>query len=71
MKEFLSQNNIKYAYLDITESMLYLKNFLKYRDNRSEFDEIKRKGSIGIPCTVINDGEKIIFDQPLLSDLVD
>ncbi|HHV46863.1 MAG TPA: hypothetical protein GXX53_08240 [Tissierellia bacterium] len=62
MKEYLSQNNIDYIYLDITENMLNLKKFLKYRDNRPEFDEIKKAGRVGLPCIVINDGEKIVFD---------
>ncbi|WP_212379460.1 hypothetical protein [Alkaliphilus sp. B6464] len=66
MKEFLSEKNIKYAYLDITDSMFNLKQFLKYRDNYSEFEEIKKKGSIGIPCIVINNGEKFIFDETLI-----
>lgn len=61
-EEYLSKNNIKYAYLDVSEGMLNLKKFLKYRDNYSEFNEIKEKGSIGLPCIVINNGEKIIFD---------
>ena len=39
-----------------------LKRFLKYRDTRPEFNTIKEAGKIGIPCIVINDGEKIIFD---------
>lgn len=71
VKEFLSEKNIKYAYLDITDSMFNLKQFLKYRDNYSEFEEIKKKGSIGIPCIVINNGEKFIFDEtPNLDDLI-
>lgn len=41
--------------------MLNLKKFLKYRDTRPEFDEIKEAGRVGLPCIVI-DGEKIIFD---------
>lgn len=62
VKEYLSKNNIKFAYLDITENMFNLKKFLKYRDNRKEFDEIKKAGRVGLPCIVVNDGEKIIFD---------
>lgn len=42
--------------------MLYLKMFLKHRDNRPEFDDIRKKGRVGVPCIVVNDGEKIIFD---------
>ncbi len=62
MKEYLSENNIKYVYLDITDGMLNLKRFLKYRDNFDEFKEIKKASRVGLPCIVVNEGEKIIFD---------
>lgn len=62
MKEYLSEKNIEFIYLDITENMLNLKKFLKYRDNRPEFDSIKEAGRVGLPCIVINDGEKIVFE---------
>jgi glutaredoxin-related protein len=67
MKEFLSENNINYINMDITENLLFLKMFLKYRDNNSAFNEIKEKGSIGIPCIVINEGEKLFFHQDTLN----
>ncbi|WP_352419759.1 hypothetical protein [Proteiniborus sp.] len=67
MKEFLSNENIKFLYLDITENMLNLKNFLKYRDTAPEFDEIKKAGRVGLPCIVINNGEEIVFDKDLLN----
>ena len=41
MKEALSQAGITFAYVDITTGMLPLKQFLKYRDTREEFSEIK------------------------------
>lgn len=61
-KEYLSENNVKYLYLDVSENMINLKRFLKYRDDYDEFNSIKENGSIGLPCIVIDDGEKIIFD---------
>lgn len=61
-KEYLSQHNIKFLYLDISENMINLKRFLKYRDNSSEFEEIKKAGKVGLPCIVVNNGEEIIFD---------
>lgn len=67
MKEFLSDENIKFLYLDITENMLNLKNFLKYRDNSPEFAEVKKAGRVGLPCIVINNGEEIVFDKELLN----
>lgn len=62
MKELLSQKEIKFAYLDITSSMLYLKMFLKLRDNRPEFQSIRANGQVGIPCIVHND-EKLFFED--------
>ncbi len=46
----LKQAEIEYEYLDITESTTNLKEFLRLRDVRSEFEEIKKNGYIGIPC---------------------
>lgn len=61
-KEYLSNNNIKFLYLDITENMTNLKAFLKYRDIKPEFNKIRGTGRVGLPCIVINKGEQIIFD---------
>lgn len=67
MKEFLSNENVDFVYLDISENMINLKRFLKYRDNSPVFDEIKKSGRVGLPCIVINDGEEIIFDKEELN----
>lgn len=69
MKEFLSQHNVEYTMIDMTDSMANLKAFLHYRDNYAEFVPVKEQGRVGLPCIVINDGEKIIFGQPDLEDL--
>jgi glutaredoxin-related protein len=70
MKEFLSSNGIKFAYMDITEGLFNLKTYLKLRDTRPEFDEVKRMGIVGIPFIMINNGEKLIFDEhPDLDEL--
>ncbi|MBC8589606.1 hypothetical protein [Wansuia hejianensis] len=61
MKEFLSENNIEFNYVDITESMFNLKRFLKYRDNNEVFDNIRRKNMVGIPVVMINNGQKFFF----------
>lgn len=70
MKEFLSQNNIDFLYIDITDSMLNLKRFLKYRDNRLEFEDIRKSGRVGLPCIMVNKGEKFIFQQSELDALI-
>ena len=70
VKEFLSQNNVKFVYLDITDSMLNLKKFLKYRDARSEFEEIRKSNRVGLPCVMINKGEEFLFEQSQFEDLI-
>jgi glutaredoxin-related protein len=67
MKEFLTKNGITFIEMDITENLLFMKMFLKYRDRYPEFDEIKVKGNIGIPCVVVNEGEKIFFDKDTIN----
>jgi len=69
LKEFLSNNGVIYEYIDITDSMRNLKIYLKLRDTRPEFEEIKRIGRVGIPFIMLDNGEKLIFDQPELDEL--
>lgn len=69
MKEFLSHHNVSFTYIDMTDSMMNLKAFLKYRDAHPAFEEVRKAGRVGLPCTVINDGEKIIFGQPDLTEV--
>jgi len=69
MKEFLSKNGVEFEYIDITDSMRNLRIYLKLRDSRPEFDEIKRMGRVGIPFIMINNGEKLIFGQPEITEL--
>lgn len=67
MKEALSQAEIPFVYQDISSGMLPLKQFLKYRDTRPEFDPIKAQGRVGVPCLVVrkDDGaEQILFELP-------
>lgn len=58
--------------MDISESLFNLKTYLKLRDTRPEYEEIKERGIVGIPVIVINNGEKLIFDEkPDLDELRD
>ena len=52
----LKQANVEFEFCDFADSLLYLKEFLKIRDENSLFDEVRVKGSIGIPTIVKDDG---------------
>lgn len=55
-KRDLDAAGVAYVYLNISENLLFLKKFLKLRDENELFDEIKKGGKIGIPCIVREDG---------------
>ena len=47
---------VEYEYLDFSENLKHLKEFLKLRDTLPLFDAVKAAGGIGIPCIVREDG---------------
>ena len=52
----LDQASVAYEYLDFADSLLHLKEFLRYRDSEPVFEAVKAAGSIGIPCILREDG---------------
>lgn len=54
-REDLDGAGVEYEYLDFSEALLNLKEFLKLRE-LPLFDEVKAAGGIGIPCIVAEDG---------------
>lgn len=61
LKKNCDTYGIAYEFKDITESLLFMKEFLKLRDASNEFDEAKASGSIGIPC-ILNEGQNLTLD---------
>lgn len=59
-KEELEQAGVEFLYLDITGKLLFLKQFLKLRE-RPQFDFIREKGQIGIPC-ILREDDSVSFD---------
>lgn len=51
----------EFTYVDIGSHVRNLHKFIDMRDNRPEFDRLKKAGDIGIPCFVFDDG-RISFD---------
>lgn len=65
-KEALEQANVPFVYLSITESLLALKQFLKLRENKEEFAPVRKRGQIGIPCILDEEGNlSFTWDQYL------
>ncbi len=59
-RDALDKADVPYVYMDITGNLLFLKKFLKVRE-RPEFDAIREKEQIGIPCILKEDGS-LAFD---------
>ena len=64
-KEYFEKVNYKYEFVNITESMQNLKEFLSLRDDRKEFEEIKKLGYVGIPAILTDDNKIILGDEVL------
>ncbi|KGQ67585.1 hypothetical protein [Gallibacterium anatis] len=65
----LARLNVEYEEAEIQSSLSNLKQFLALRDSRSEFDNIKQRGGIGIPALVLENG-KIVLDIKALPAVV-
>lgn len=59
-KAELQQAGVEFVYMDITANLLFLKKFLKLREG-AEFDAIRKKGQIGIPC-ILREDDTVAFD---------
>ncbi|MBP3871678.1 MAG: glutaredoxin [Faecalicoccus sp.] len=60
-KKDLDARGVEYTYLNITESLKLMKEFLALRDSNPVFDSVRKKGNIGIPALVCQDG-KVLLD---------
>lgn len=71
MKEVLSENNIKYMYMDVCESVGKLKQFLTIRDTDQAFEEVRKEHRVGIPCLVIDDDVILVRGADHARELVE
>ncbi|MCI2154297.1 glutaredoxin [Erysipelotrichaceae bacterium Oil+RF-744-GAM-WT-6] len=55
-KAAFDEKGTPYEFIDITGSMPNLKAFLKMRDHLPLFEEVKERGSVGIPAIEKEDG---------------
>ena len=52
----LTEARAEYEFCDFADSLLYLKEFLKLRDECDLFNDLREAGKIGIPCILRDDG---------------
>ena len=71
MKEVLSQHNVKYAYVDVCESVGSLKKFLKIRDTAESHAPVREKHSVGIPCIQIDEEVMLVNGPDHAKELVE
>ena len=57
-----AQGDTRFQIIDIGEHVRNLKQFLALRDTNPAFDSVRQRGSVGIPCFVLEDGT-ITFSQ--------
>lgn len=62
--ELLDSKNVDFEFINITDSIPNLKEFLSLRDNREEFIPIKEGGYVGIPC-LLTDNDEILFQDEI------
>ena len=59
--KLLDERRVEYDFKNISGELANLKGFLAIRDTDEKFNAIRKKGSIGIPCFVLKNGE-LSFD---------
>lgn len=67
-REELNAAGVLFDYIDITVSTANMKEFLRLRDTRGEFDGVREEGKIGVPCFLKEDGTLILDAETLLKE---
>jgi len=57
----LDEASVAYEFLEFSDSLLHLKEFLQLRDGRDLFASVRLEGKIGIPC-IVDDAGKVSLD---------
>ena len=54
----LRDNNADLEFRNISSSLAVLKEFMQLREGNPDFDEARKKGSLGIPYFILEDGTR-------------
>lgn len=65
------KGDTRFRLVDIGEHVLNLRDFLKLRDTNTAFNEVKLRGSVGIPCFVFPNGKVLFNLQEVLGEIAD
>lgn len=63
------KGDTRFRLVDIGEHVLNLRDFLKLRDTNTAFNEVKLRGSVGIPCFVFPNGKVLFNLQEVLGEI--
>ena len=67
-KAVLEENNIKFLFVDVCESVGKLKMFLKLRDTEDAFQEVREQHKVGVPCIVNRQGIRKVLTLSLTDE---
>ena len=67
----MEENNIKFLFVDVCESVGKLKMFLKLRDTEDAFQEGREQHKAGVPCIVIDDETIVIRNPAYIRQLIE
>lgn len=67
--EALDHRGVAYKFLDFSENLKNLKEFLALRDQSPIFALLKKEGKIGIPCLVGEDGALSLTWEDIGTDM--
>ena len=70
MKAVLSENEVKFEYMDITKSMLALKAFLVVRDTSDAYRDLRGKRTIGIPMLMVDGVPSVLSGEDPARELI-
>lgn len=56
-KALMAERGFEVEYIEITDSVMHMREFLNLRDHSDAFVEVRERGSIGIPAFVDEDGK--------------
>lgn len=56
-KALMAERGFEADYVEITENVMNMREFLRLRDHEAAFAPVREKGAIGIPAFIREDGE--------------